>query len=982
MANTVEELVTLAEKLETSCIELDKTIVPENEQVFFTGNYHTLKGVDDDLPQQIPYVPNKGAFTIDKDPEDITVEDVLAYQLPDFLEDDEYYLEVKEGNKKSVKLVALNNSTDSSHSSNNGKKYVITDYDTSNQEELAIEYSDSLPQNDKYVITGEALGLQTYSENSWKWSSIERPDVKNSTIAKNNAKAIADLSENCVGLKLSLIYPIYPKAYLIYDSENHDTDADNPDVPYADVPNPWVADNSWVGTYTLKPINAIDIFCRRSKQWCISLKRNFFVDGTVDGKAQGGFFIYRFLFYTEYSLYFKNVVVYKRGTDYYGNVINCGTNLILGNDAAGNTVVTEYRTNSGVSQFRLEGCVFQGWGSKEVAEKRWPSYGTTGAGFYGSAEHTNLTKGQEGGRALRGYSGKFFAIVMDQKNPLYEGLDNNKLDHILIKDTFLYGNKIVSSSRQRFAKSYRLVNCAFYSGTAVDNKLYGLFSPDVGFDYYDFLNHSYESYDGYYNRQAYTDIMMAHLSCPMWFVGNKFYGCDRIRVARAGDGGYVDGIELDGPSQAYVLHNTFQNMVTKVGILKSTGYAPKREGEVYDAYLSVSRLYYCNNTVINCLGITRWARAPQGTLMGKNTSVRNWIRRKWKYPLIIRYYVKNYFRLDCDWIEREWKRATGIDINNPNYSATETPICYNSSYIEKKKRDTWDIEKEKIYDQKLSENFYCYVGIKFNYLEGKVSPYGTSSVNRYIFRNNTLDADKGFIGGMPYNAETTIVHLDWSYNTFKAARISGYDWKLSDRTYKNSEDKATYGTAEYLFACRPWPTYGSFLWPKSNPKIVGGVEPTIKIRDNSIILSNNYKRQNNRNIKKGSSSYSSYNPGAIVYLMGFQVGQEIGDYGLAEKPITKPVKSSNIDISNNTITCESNTEELGDAELWCIINNGKPEKGKPQYHELITGNSLAFGTSTAEILPNIDSDGIPGIKPCTINISESSSYSNTYNFEE
>ena len=616
------------------------------------------------------------------------------------------------------------------------------------------------------------------------------------TIGMFNAQRIKDLPANCAGLKLRRIYAVLPGD----------------------------------GRVNLKKPASF-------AKSIIKLKRDFSIDGEVNGKAVGGLYARWGLMYTEHSLNLRKMVLLKQGDTYWSIFINCATTV--GDDS-------EETDSKGVEQLQIDGCVFQGFAST----KGDPS------GEKGAREFDN--------REGRQYAGKFIYLYFKDKDPWRNGKleEGNRMKNLLVKDNFFYGSQFIRSERARFSDSYRFVGNCIFAGYKHDNYKAGYWVDDnAGFgSAAEFVTHA---------NDTQNDRKMAYHSCPKWFVDNKFYGADRILTKRNAYSQYYCALLLEG-GVAYVLGNTFKNFVSKQTIrteaysLDSTNI-PKNHYAIfenYDIYASVVKLYYANNIVSNVLTLSYVRSETTGVIMSKNVAVPYAYRPGWRYEKTVRYISSSKFTIDRKWVQDKWDVAvTQGEAYNPEFFKRggkstffewrinddidpKTGMVREADTKYEKRLVKYDPavyqskhKGEKWYDQRMGENLDDFITTSLQSITMPRRAYAHDivvPVNDYTIINNTFDMGSARLGGMKGNGALICVNFTCHGNTFKAEKMSSDRWKSTDK------DPGVIGFREAFFVVVPWNQYGAVYEKDAETgkykRTKNGQRPSIKVFDNKFTV--------------------------------------------------------------------------------------------------------------------------------------------------
>lgn len=209
-------------------------------------------------------------------------------------------------------------------------------------------------------------------------------------------------------------------------------------------------------------------------------------------------------------------------------------------------------------------------------------------------------------------------------NPELSPLDGNGfaigancINHINIDSCQIEGHLVLRSSGLRVVKSWRFTN----------NTVTGIMGAGMNIG----INNG--TYVGY----------MGYMSCPMYVTGNTFQGKQGImRMRKAG--GYYCGMLLESAS-VYVLHNTIRDFVSGHSeYVDASGNTKNYNAWTYDAYLNVTQIYYCNNTVTNVMRFDT-NRLDLGCLKTKGCAVP--AEYFGGHMDILRYYKNNTYNTDA-----------------------------------------------------------------------------------------------------------------------------------------------------------------------------------------------------------------------------------------------------------------------------------------------------------------------------------------------
>lgn len=552
---------------------------------------------DDDLFRDTNPLPT-GAFTIDKRPEDITKNDVLnALALPDLFQGvpviDKTWEFMLQHPEDYAEFTALQNP----------KPFIWT----ANGAKLIGR---NVVFNKKGV---ESTATQTLSgeESDWWKDKTLNPDYskdytpRTDRIAFYNARRLKDIQNahdaidsqvsttpepNCVGLKLDRVYPVRFSGSISYR---------RPATFLSTLFNP---------------------------------KRDFIIDGEVEGKAVGGFMSRYGLLAATHSLVLRKArFTRKDEQNYYSIFVDC---------------------RLGVEQLQVTDCVF---------EQCTPT-----------SEDLNT-------RAGHGYGTKYIYLYFENRSPFTttertQLTDTNVLRHLLVKGNTVYGTSFLTSHMARFSLSYRAIDNTFFEGRAEDNL-------EAGRNYYvlegaagsaishvianpgDLADASTGIDENGVTKNTSYAILLAYNSCPMWYVANRFYGSDRIIAKRATYTTSNEALGLE-TAQAYILRNDFKNYVSKHTIYDGDPagkYAEKHYAAHanYETYNSVTKLWFANNNIENVVALSHHRSNARAIFKSKGTCVPYTIRNQWKFAKVVRYYVGNKISFNKQWLWDRWLDATG-----------------------------------------------------------------------------------------------------------------------------------------------------------------------------------------------------------------------------------------------------------------------------------------------------------------------------------
>lgn len=878
----------------------------------------------DDSEEGQPYVDpkfayNPGAFTINKAPEDISVQDVIdAYELEDLFE--------------GIPLLDLNTGEDKL-----AYPYLLDGVKMSESEYTAY--------TGPFIITGEALGLiwgkeennveisyYTYNKTTWDGKSNLQVPIKTSINIRNrltsehisllkdftgrepdegktedtvkyyladigryNMSKLRSLDSNCVGLKLRHIYPILGDGSF---------NADAPILEQAEAESAII----------FKP------------------KTNFIIDGEVNGKAEGGFHSNYMVLSTSHSLYLHKVIWVKYDSVYWSMFIDCSK-------------------DGGIEQLRVEGCVFEGLASS-VEDPH---------------TITNAEEGHNYGefycRENRYYAGAYFYLYFDEAsawdNSNQQLVQKNQLKHLYFYDNAFYGSRCINSIAARFVGTCRYINNCFYMGTMSDNYRNGYYVNKAESKKWTIcdqaIGHSVD------NNKSNTIYHMTYYSCPMWFVGNKFFGSPEIMAERSCtsklNAWYYCGIVTE-TSSSYILWNTFQNFVTRSSIRMTDNPTRLTRPETYDCYTSNIRVYHCNNHITNVLHISPYRGVDIGLTKGKNLVIPSDYQYSDFYDTI-RYYKNNVFDVDKEWIDAAWVRGVedgqfyGADTfcsisdyktyrtNILNYYRMEDvvengevkSVSKSNSYYEwaldlprnERPKTYYKMFGEKSWDKAMSttelvngEEVVTGVNPDFiYYVMANTKEFDDTplAVSEFTFSNNVFDMGEGCIGGMRSNTYFFCVKFVCQNNEFHTSKavstiganppakieVGNAFWQAELSYARNG------GPDEAVFNVLPTDLY-KVKWGDTTKQVIRDYRysPSIVMTGNKFYIDNQEQNSNyvpvwvrmlKVSIQRPWKGFSSYTKEEIANMMGYSLESSEANFignimDIRENAITQPESSS------------------------------------------------------------------------------------------
>lgn len=551
----------------------------------------------DDLLFNDPNPLPTGDIVINKRPEDITKNDVLAaLTLPDLFAD------IGEPINATWEEMLLDPETYGEYTRVSHPKPFIW---TGRGAKLIA--GDKKPN--KYGVTSTSVKLTLEGDELvwWKDATLNptyrgyTPNFKN--VAYYNARRLNDIANahaaidsgdqsphpNCVGLKLDTVYGVR------YDGDTSRN---------ARKPSTWF--NS--------------VFYPR---------RKFIIDGEVDKKAVGGLMFHHGLMVVTDSLVLRKARFMRTNEEgYYSIYVDC---------------------EQGIDQLQVIDCVFEQAGP--------------------TSDNINVREGH-------GYAACYIYLYCKNRSPWATAArtafsDVNVLRHLLVRGNTVYGTTFIYSPMARFSKSYRLVDNTFFGGTAEDN-------IECGRPYYalhgktdalvshikannDNLSDASSGYDEQDRKvsESFSE-KMCYFSCPLYIVGNRFYGPDRVLSKRVtwSTAHNAVGSQM---SQTYFIGNIIRNFATKNVMMDGGQYATEhvRCHATYETYMGVTKLWFANNVIENVVALTCTVQNNLGIFKGKGTAVPSDMRPGWAFANPVRYYVNNKIRFDKEWIWDRWLDATG-----------------------------------------------------------------------------------------------------------------------------------------------------------------------------------------------------------------------------------------------------------------------------------------------------------------------------------
>lgn len=578
---------------------------------------------------------------------------------------------------------------------------------------------------------------------------------------------------------------------------------------------------------------------------CFYPKGDFLIDGEDDnGNIAGGFMFRYGGLCTEHSLVLNKVHFLKYGSSYSGVVIYA---------------------HNGIDQVQILDSLFDRIGSSSLK-----------------------TDTREG----HGYAGSYISIAFDLNLPIVDGqlLEVNRIKHILVKGNTAYGyefftNSVKGSSSSedvpgRFfaSETCRFINNTIYGGTEEDNLFAGY--PRIGLEGSSGSLISLGAQNG--TRIA---TRMGFYSCPIWVVGNKFYGAERVIVRRKSST-YNCGMLVE-VGQIFIVKNIFENFLCKQcyqssfywgdmdkPATSSTEIKAGRKPATYDVYASSTRAWWVNNYLKNIATFSFSHTDIEGVFKGKGVLVPSVESLVWNYK-IIRYISSNTVVIDSKWIHEKWEEATigkyNTDGKDAYYPYGGSDSYYGQSAISSDwKPSKWRIEDltrdgvvrtaddhediqvgvlkdymlylwgEKHYDRLFEKYFYDSVAVGFSSIlqgnAGSETHYNPLPVYEYTFKNNTFDLGDCCLGGMSGKNHIFCVHFKCEGNKFKARRMSSNRWTAHRNMVE--EDGDAYTSRESIFDIVAMDMYKSTYDDVTHTTIKDPqYAPTVTIRNNKFNVS-------------------------------------------------------------------------------------------------------------------------------------------------
>ena len=464
----------------------------------------------------------------------------------------------------------------------------------------------------------------------------------------------------------------------------------------------------------------------------IIIPRNFIIDGEVDGEAIGGLIVrngHGNVFYTEHSLILRKfqILTYR----------------------VGSSASVFINTVNGIDKLEVDGCVFDGYGSyKDKCNYNICLYSD------GSADHCphdeNWVPTQE------------YCI-----NHIYVHDCKCNGSHLI----YITGNVEVlttTNSDGSTKTSTVYVPCArvVKSFRIVGNEITNIKGNGINWA---------SGNDG----KVYGD-MMGYMSCPMYVAGNLFRGQDGLY---RNNGWYYDGLMAE-ISAVYALHNTFENFIS------GANEADGKYGDgiaTYDMYFNGQKLYYANNTVSNVVKLRIGSTGASGVLKAKGCNINNRmfddpsVKNASLHTNVIRYYKRNQFLLDTDYIRSVWENRTPLT---------------SQACIEEEDKITAALEDVML--------------IRLDTYNNKEIP-----VDVFTFSDNLVDAGDGCICGSVNSAQWFATKAIFDNNVFKAKKMSSKEWG-------NNADSGKIVSYTWLFPMKFSTYYGdTMLRIKDNKFHVG-----------------------------------------------------------------------------------------------------------------------------------------------------------------
>lgn len=790
---------------------------------------------------------NPGIFTIDKKPEDITVNDVeTAYKVNPFggfvFSDDPIIRQ----RQRNVVSYTVNEET------------ISNDYLVDIQGVLYLTGPKSVDSVDEVAAWESVYGSLSQTPHLWTASEIGLGSDGNTNITKikNALGTLQSPNPTCIGFYLDAVYNVN----IQYDGTK-------------------VHGVSSIVTYFDSSIN---------------IPKDFIISGAAGGTTKGGFSCNYFLFYTEYSLILHKFSFIKTDKEYY----SFGINVERGIDQL--QVIDSSFTTTGVSKGRYfyvyspntrpyklyPNELVNSWGQiprqngkqvREVADYNYLNH------LYISG---NAFEGAEGFEALnlrlvksaRFVKNKFTYItssaikfgcqntdsqfisrgVVYDEFELFETIDK-KVKLIDLEpsrgsnerfwfDAYKYKVNIKkitneASNVQYFAQTKVCMSCPIYvAGNSFEGKyLSGLTGtkatyngvPEVRID----MKHSgdyvtamlAEAKAVYFLYNEVKDIVCGQFAYP---TTEKTYYTD-------GSGNYLAYADIpaaDKSSKPISRESYDDDDVTKYRYYSSDwkrdsggNLVPASLGcEAYDTYLSCAAVYYTNNRIKNIIYFSKATNSDgnKGITKTKNTNTGG-LHGGLPYFECVRYFKGNTYTLDTALMKKAWKYHceerndysgtysfkggyNSVTITIQNTCATD----YNALLTEKEIGDSSIPVDGKVLSIGMASSV---IGDKSGLsaaifpVPGKDGNTYMTILKEYVFSNNVIDAGDGCIWGSGHNMETPSNSVEIVGNTFIGTRFCGDNWddrNVYKKLYGSTADDAP---KAYLFPIGLFsiPRYGS-----------------------------------------------------------------------------------------------------------------------------------------------------------------------------
>lgn len=625
----------------------------------------------------------------------------------------------------------------------NGNSFKVFDYTTGNVgafkfdkpiEEITAEEVDKaitlrLPYGYKTIYDVPVIDVGETGKGIWTAAKIGLQEGSTNQIGQNNRERLqlAIDDPNCIGFKLDTIYSIYGKIYYNDDGTSADKKLYNP--------NNLVKGDHNVGSF--------------AESYVLELTKDTIITGEVKGEVVGGFYaMYGGLLYTENSLYLHKT-----------KIINHSYNS--------NTVIF-IDTEVGIDSIQVIGCEFTSDTpiDSKVISNVYPK------GFYMTIYSPHILPYE-----LNAGETENQARTSTVKKRVLK--DVNYLNHLYIKGCSFQGGYTISSGARRFVKSCRIIYNTYTEPTGPVINL-GL-TNGVGLDSYirntdRFVSSPY-TYGG-------TNCFM---SCPIYIVGNKFYGySDRVYKGRHDKADYLTPALIESKS-VYMLHNYIENFISGRNFKSASS---SENLETYDAYLSCMEVYYANNDVKNIISFNKYPISSNevGICKGKNSNETYVYGGDYSDTKLCRCYKNNKYTTDGDFIRTLW--SNWLDTLNSAEAGTylQAEIDYDNALF-------YDEENDKdwinIFNRIISVSFANECVSNNN---GYKNALNVPIYDEYVFSNNIVTCETGSIVGQKITGtfankgfdDWSTAKVDISNNKFIAKYFERNTIGYTDNTSESS----------------------------------------------------------------------------------------------------------------------------------------------------------------------------------------------------